>query len=389
MVDARVTYLGPPDAAPKLSSPTGGHQWWAKIPIAFLLVVAAPTLIAAAYFLLIASPRYVSEARFIVRAPSQEQPSTLGVALQGAGLSSGSTDSFAVHEYIRSRDALGDISRNFDVDTILSRPGVDLFSRYPAPGASRSNEGLYKAFQRYVTVGYESSTGISTLRVQAFTPGDAQMINAALLDGGERLINRLNERSAARAVEDAERTVLDAETRLNAVQARLNGFRNREGIVDAESAANENAGVVGELLTTIATLSAERAQLARQAPQSPQLPLLDGRIAAYRSQLEIERRKVAGGAGSLASKVSGYEALLAERLMAERALASASTGLDSARVDVRRQKLYLERVVSPSRPDTASQPRRLMSILVVLITTLLIYGIGWLVWAGLREHRQI
>jgi capsular polysaccharide transport system permease protein len=389
MVDARVTYLGPPETAPKLSAGAGGSPWWRKIPVAFLLIVVLPTAIAAVYFLLIASPRYVSEARFIVRAPAQEQPSTLGIALQGAGISSGSTDSFAVHEYIRSRDALSDLSGKLDVAAVLSRPGVDVFSRYPAPGKARSQEGMFKAFEKRVSVGYESSTGISTLRVQAFTPDDAQKITQALLDGGERLINRLNERSSTRAVEDAERTVLDAETRLTAIQARLNGFRNREGIVDPESAATENAGVIGELLKTIATLRAERSQLSRQAPNSPQLPLLDGRISAYQSQLDIERRKIAGDAGSLASKVSGYESLVGERMMAERALASASSGLDAARVDVRRQKLYLERVVSPSRPDTPSQPRRLMSILAVLITTMLIYGIGWLVWAGLREHRQI
>ena len=58
---------------------------WRRVPLAFLVVVALPTLVTAIYFLLIASPRYVSEARFIVRAASHEQPSTLGVALQGVG----------------------------------------------------------------------------------------------------------------------------------------------------------------------------------------------------------------------------------------------------------------------------------------------------------------
>jgi capsular polysaccharide transport system permease protein len=48
----------------------------------------------------------------------------------------------------------------------------------------------------------------------------------------------------------------------------------------------------------------------------------------------------------------------------------------------------LERVVNPSLPDRPSQPRRLISILVVLATSLLLYGIGWLVLAGVREHRQ-
>jgi len=34
-------------------------------------------------------------------------------------------------------------------------------------------------------VGYDSTTGISTLRVEAFRPGDAHDIANALLDSGE------------------------------------------------------------------------------------------------------------------------------------------------------------------------------------------------------------
>lgn len=389
MAESRITYLGPTEGDRPPSGGARPHALWKRVPLAFLVVVALPTLATAIYFLFIASPRYVSEARFIVRAASQEQPSTLGVALQGVGLSSNATDAFAVHEYIQSRDSLSDLSKSFDVAAVLARPGVDPLSRYPKFGADTSREGLFKALQKFVTVGYESSTGISTLRVQAFNPTDAQAINAAMLDGGERLVNRLNNRASARAVDDAERAVIEAEQRLRNVQSRLNMFRNREGIVDPMSAAAENTGIISELSTTIATLQAERAQISSQAPQSPQLPSIDARLAAFRGQLAIERQKVAGNAGSLATKVGGYEAMEAERTMADRALAAASAGLDSARIDARRQKLYLERVVNPSRPDAPSQPRRLMAILVVFITTMLIYGIGWLVWAGLREHRQV
>lgn len=389
MADARVTYLGPPDSNPSKTDVGGGKPLIRRLPLAFLLVVVLPTLVTAFYYLVVASPRYVSESRFVVRAPNKEQPSSLGVALQGVGIPTNSTDSFSVHEYVRSRDALDDLDRRYQVLAMLSRPGVDGFSRYPRVGQHATREGLYKALQKYVTVGYETSTGISTLRVEAFTPRDAQTLNTALLDGGERLVNRLNERSAARAVTDAERVVVEAEQRLRNAQARMTNFRNREGFVDPTSAAAENAGVTGELLTTIATLKAERAQIASQAPQSPQLPSIDARIAAFENQLEVERRKMAGGAGSLASKVGGYEALEAERMMAERAMAAASNALDSARIDARRQKLYLERIVNPSRPDVAVEPRRMMAILLVFISTMIAYGVGWLVWAGLREHRQI
>lgn len=387
MTDSRMTFIGPTSGPTNTES--RARSLIARVPLAFLLVVGVPTLLTAIYYLMIASPRYVSEARFIVRAAAQEQPSGLGVALQGVGISAGSTDSFAVHEYIESRDSLAGLTKQYDVAAMLRARGADPLSRYPRPWESASNESLFKGFQRFVTVGYETSSGISTLRVEAFTPEDAQHLTQALLDGGETLVNRLNERSSARGVSDAERSVIEAETRLNAIQTRLTNYRNQEGMIDPTISATEGSALIGQLMSTVATLRAERAQLGSQAPDSPQLPQIDTRIAAFESQIALERQKIAGSQGSLATKISGYEALALERELADRALAAASTALDAARVDARRQKLYLERIVNPGLPDRPSEPKRLLAVLAVFLTSLLIYGIGWLVWAGLREHRQL
>lgn len=387
MSEPRLTFLGPgPDLDRMLGA--GPARRVRALPWPFLLVVAAPTLLAAVYFLLIASPRYVSEARFIVRAPNQAQPSALGVTLQGAGLAPAQTDAFAVHDYIRSRDGLAELSRRFDVARMLGGRGGDLFSRYPRPWESTSFEGRHKGFQRFVTVGYDSTTGISTLRVEAFRPGDAQALAEGLLQGGEGLVNRLNRRAAADAVAEAERAQVEAQTALATAQGRLTAFRNRERFIDPQRAATESAQLIGQLSADLARLRAERAQLAAEAPQSPQLPSLDNRIAAYEGQIAVARAKVAGNAGSLAPRVGVYEDLVLARELADRQAGEADAALIEARQDARRQRLYLERIVNPGRPDEAMEPRRWRSILTVLITMLLVYGIGWLVWAGVREHRQ-
>lgn len=387
MTDSKLTFLGPgPDLDRLLGN--GRASRLRALPWPFLLVVILPTLLAAIYFLLIASPRYVSEARFIVRAPNQAQPSALGVTLQSAGLAPASTDAFAVHDYIRSRDGLAELNRRFDVAQMLGGRGGDLFSRYPRPWESRSLEGQHKGFQRFVTVGYDSTTGISTLRVEAFTARDAQALAEGLLQGGEGLVNRLNQRAAADAVAEAERAQIEARTALAASQSRLTAFRNRERFIDPQRAAAESTQLIGQLAATVAGLRAERAQLAAEAPQSPQLPSLDNRIAAYQGQIAAERAKIAGDAGSLAPRVGAYEDLVLEREFADRQATEAAAALVEARQDARRQRLYLERIVNPGRPDQAMEPRRWLAILTVLVTMLLIYGIGWLVWAGVREHRQ-
>lgn len=386
MSENSLNYMGP--IPTRLSGPPKARPWWSRVPLAFVIIVAIPTVLAAIYFLLIASPQYVSEARFIVRSANRSQPSSLGFALEGVGLSAGQTDAFAVHEYINSRDGLNELNKKIDLASVLGRPGVDFYARYPRLGSQRSEESLFKAYERVVTVGYDSTTGISTLRVTAFTPRDAQTLSEALLGGGENLVNRLNERATKDAVLDAERSLNDARERLSSAQTRLTEFRNREEFIDPTLSAREGTELIGGMLATVANLKAERSQVAGEAPNSPQLPTIDRRIAAYESQIAAERAKLAGGAGSLVPRISTYEDLTTDREFANRELAQATALLLSAQQDARRQRLYLDRVVNPNLPDKAVEPRRLLSILSVFMSCILIYGVGWLVWAGVKEHRQ-
>ena len=385
MSEPTTLFSGPAAPRPPAMTRLFGDR---PVPSSLLLVVALPTLLAAVYFLLIASPRYVSEARFIVRAAAQPQPSSVGVALQGVGLSPVQTDAFAVHDWMRSRDAVIELSARANLEEVLGAPGADPFSRWPRPGEGRTTEGLHRAFRRFVSVGYDSTTGISVLRVEAYDPEDSRRLAEALLQGGERLVNRLNERAAADAVAEGARAVDEAEARLAAVQGRLTAFRNRERFIDPQGAAEAGTQLITALSTQLATLRADRAQLAAEAPQSPQLPSLDGRIAALSRQIAAERAKIAGEADSLAPRVSAYEDLVLERQFADRQLAEATTALVEARQEARRQALYLERVVGPGLPDEATRPRRWRAVLIVFVGALIIWAIGRLLVAGLREHRQ-
>lgn len=387
MSETKINYVGP---IPELLTTTRRvRPWWQRVPVAFLLVVVAPTLVVAAYYLLIASPLYVSEARFVVRQANQPQASSLGFVLQGVGLSASSSDAFAVHEYVLSADGIRELERKFDLPKILAPRGVDPFTGWPRAWEGESDEGLVKALKRFVVVGFDSTTGISTLRVESFDPRTAQALNLAMLDGGERLVNRMNSRATDDAVREAKQSREEARTRLADVQVQLAAFRNREQFIDPARTATEGSALVGNLLATIATLRAERAQLAAEAPRSPQLPMMDSRIAAYENQVQTERAKIAGSSTSLASKISTYEDLALRRELADKELAEATAGVITAEQDARRQKLYLERIVSPNLPDKPIEPRRLAAILTVFISMLLVYALGWLIWAGVREHRQV
>lgn len=387
MTENRLSYMGPLASAhnrPKKTLRTIAK----KLPWGFIIVVGIPTLLAAIYFFLIASPRYVSEARFIVRSPAQPQMSALGVALQGAGFTTQASDAFAIHEYITSRDGLAELDRRIDVAGMLAPPNADIVARYPNLLERRSFESMYKAFPRFVTVGYASQTGISTLRVEAFKPEDAQKMADALLSEGEALVNRLNERAMTNTLADAVARSKEATRAAGETQAALAAFRNDRRFLDPTREANAMSQVIVGLMANLAEAEVQRDQLRNEAPQSPMLPSLDRRIVTIERQIAEERSKIAGGASSLAPQVGRYETLVLQNELAAKEVAAASANLTSARQDAQRQQLYLLRIAAPNLPDVASEPRRLRSILTVLMTCLLIYGVGWLVWAGVREHRQ-
>lgn len=385
MADSKLQYIG---SLPKLLSRPDGKGKRRTLPLGFLLVVVLPTLLASFYYLVIASPRYVSEARFVVRSANVASPSAVGMALNVAGFSTGINDAYAIHEYLSSRDGLNQLQSRFDLRAIFGPKGADPLARYPQPLQSDSEEALYKAYKRFLNVGYDSTTGISIIRVETFNAKQSQALNIALLESGETLINQLNDRAAANAISDAQRDQAQAIAAAERAKQALTAFRNSAQFIDPRAQAAESAQITGALLVTIAQLRAEREQLAADAPASPQLPVLNRRITALERQVAEARALLAGNEDSLAPKVGAYEDLVLQREIAEKRVAQADATLLAAQQEAARQKLYLERIVAPNLPDKATSPRRLRSILTVLASMLLLYGLGWLVWAGVREHRQ-
>ena len=347
-----------------------------RVPWVFVTIVAIPTLIAAIYFGILARPIYVAEAQFVVRSQRENTPNALGMALQGIGLSTSSSDSFLAHSYLKSRYALEAVSKDVEIQNIIPNAG------------NLSKERLYKAFQKRIVVGVNSADGISTLRVRAYDAGTAQDAANAMLDGAENVINDLNERSSAKTLVEAQETFSLAEQQLQKTTQAVAEFRRDNQTVDPVRMATESGQLLGGLMLEIAQAKAQRATIASQSPSSPMLPQLDAQIRALETQLQNERSSLSSGTGSVANQISTYEDLVLQREIAERALTAAKASLEEASVETRRQKLYLDRIVPPQLPDEATEPRRLYNIFLTLLSALLVYGVVALLWASVREHKQ-
>src|SRR5262249_29691008 len=160
------------------------------------LALMTPTLLAAVYYLGIATDRYASEARFVIRSASKPANALGGLSalMKFVGVSKSEDDTFAVRDFLTSRDAVKQLRDRFDLVAMYEYPGADFLARYPSLLFHRSDEEFYRYFQTMISVVTNNSTDLVTLRVQAFRAADAEHIARVMIELGEELVNRLNER---------------------------------------------------------------------------------------------------------------------------------------------------------------------------------------------------
>ena len=371
----------PPRYAVKIGGLFGSLNIW------FWAIVGLPTLIAGVYFFGIASDLYLSEVKFVVRGPTKSPVSAIGAMLGGASGSAASEDTFVVHDYLMSRDAVRRLEQEDDLRNLLSRPEGDLITRFPGIWFWRKDfEALYYAYARFVSVEIDNGSGVSTLQVKAYRPEDAQRVARGLLTFSEQLVNTLNERARRDALAVFQREVDTTEQQIAQIQAQLTAYRVKQKMLDPKSASAGPIELLAQMNAQLANSKGQLAEIIKNSPNSPHIPLVRTRIASLEKLIADERAKVTGDDNSVATALSEYERLDVQRMLGEKTLASAFTSLEAARLEAQRQQLYLETIAQPNLADYPLFPRRFSSFGTVVVSCLLVYGIAWLLVAGVREH---
>ncbi|MCA3242657.1 MAG: hypothetical protein ING89_15295 [Rubrivivax sp.] len=369
-----------------MQEPPPKRRWITRLDAVFCVTVLLPTLLAALYFGVIASDRYISESRFVVRNPQRANPTGLGALLQGTVFSRSQDDTYSVHDFIKSRDALLELEGKLGMRSRYADQTIDIFNRFPGLDGDASFEAFHRYYQNHVLIEYDTVSSISTLKVRAYTAQDAQRINDLLLQMGERLVNNLNTRSRQDLIQTAESEVRTAEAKAAAAAKALSSFRSGRSVFDPTAQSALQLQTVVRLQDELIAAEAQLAQLRRVSPDNPQVPYLATQIASLKRTIETENAKVLGQGGSLATKSPEFDRLVLERGFAERQLSAALAALDSARNEAARKQLYLERLVQPNLPDVAVEPRRSRGVLMVLAIGLVVWGVASLVLASVREH---
>ncbi|HEX8389427.1 MAG TPA: lipopolysaccharide biosynthesis protein [Sphingomonas sp.] len=354
----------------------------------FIAVVILPLAVIGTYLYAFASDQYVSEAHYLVRSQDAPKASAGGLSglLGGAGAALGGVgEAASVSDYLTSHDVVNSLRRSIDLVAIFRRPEADAWSRlaYENP----TPEALLKFYRSQVSVEFDSETGITELHVRAFRPQDANLLARSLLALGEQRVNYMNERAFRDAVELSRRQLQEATRALTRVQAQVTAFRQEERDINPTGSAEAQLGLVTQLTAQLAAARSQR-DLTSQliGTRNPQYEALNQQVRSLETQVGAQSGRLTGGSGTIAADLGNYERLRIEQELLAKRYDAASSAYELARQQAVRQQLYLTRIVDPNMPVKSLYPKRGVILLTMLAALLVIYGIGWLIAAGVREH---
>jgi capsular polysaccharide transport system permease protein len=272
------------------------------------------------------------------------------------------------------------------VRNAFSSRQVDLFNRFPGLSWDDSFEEFYRYYGKHVGVDYDSASSITTLTVRAFTAQDAQSIDDLLLQMSESLVNTLNERSRKDLIRYAADEVKIATDKATAAAIAMFEYRSKHAVFEPDKQAAIQLESVAKIQEELISTEAQLAQVQKLSPNNPQISGLESRADTLRHAIATEAAKVTSASGSFSARAPDFERLTLETVFADKQLGVALADLETARSEALRQQLYLERLVQPSLPDKAMEPRRIRSVFTVFLLGLIAWGMSSLLIAAIREH---
>mgnify|MGYP002402353739 CR=1 FL=1 len=351
--------------------------------LSFLLLVLLPFIASTLYFGFLATDQYTAEARFAVRSLADDGTEE-GIDSHLLSMRSASQDAYVVTSFIHSLELLDRLSERFDLKSIFNGTDVDLLSRL---GNEPSREDLLEYWNDQVSTYIDGPSGIITLKVRTFAPESSLELTNAVVAESETLINELNKR----AQEDMLRSIRGEVERTSRVYsdelAALTAFRRENGILSAETQAQETGTLLTGLLSEKLKLETQLF-VSQTAGDSPTYQQLLKTKASIDSQIEELRNQMTGPEhASLSQALLEFSRLETNRVVAEKLYEAARRNYDTALAASLRKALYVMVFVKPSLPEEALYPKRISTPLLILLGLFVLWTTLMLVWASVEDHR--
>lgn len=323
----------------------------AIVVVFFAIPVAGLTL----YLAFFSADQYQVESRFAVRSVSTPMGDIL--ASIGGGASATKSEAAIVAKYINSEGMARNLESDVDISKLYSTSG-DFLSRFDP---TRPIEDLASYWKWKVDVSEDSSTGLITMKVAAFTPEDAVRISKAVIGRASELVNSLSEQNRTSVLDLAQKRLDRARDRLSSIAGQMAQLRNQTGVLDGGQQSKAQATLVSSLELELAKLQATKASLGSLASDSIKIRALEPQISSLREQIAIEKSKMTGtGQGDkvLSGIMTDFERLQVDQDAARKEFSDAATAFEDARIGAERQEIYLSVFMQPTTPESSTYPHR-------------------------------
>ncbi len=364
----------------------------------FVSLVLLPFFVFCLYQVLLASPRYESQAKLIVKEP--DAASTLDptmALLSGFGVSSSSSDTELVKAFIYSNDMLDHLQQTLNIKEHFANSDYDFISRLENDA---SKEEFFDYYLSRVAVSIDEKSQVVTVRAQAYSQEIAYSISQEIVNRAEYYINEIGHSLAKEQLGFVQKEHELVDLRLREAKSNLINFQRRHNLLDPQAEGMALQEITYRLEGEIAAKRTElRSLKSSMSVNAPLVIQAQAQLDSMVEQLENERARLTDestinpelppdeqnlSVSEILAKFSDYKI---DMELALNAYTSSQISLEKSRIEAYRQLKFLVTVESPTLPQDAKYPQTIYNISLFIVLNLMLFGIGKIVLAILRELR--
>lgn len=342
-----------------------------------------------AYLVLLATPQYESESKLVIKANeggSSFDPSSL--LLSSVSIAPVSEDSSLLEAYIYSRDMLSKVDTEIALREHFMSRDADLFSRL---SQDHSEEDFYDFYLDHIIVNIDANSSVISITTRAFSETYAQQFNRLVIKHAEDFMNQIGYALAEKKLQFAGNEHQIVERKLQDAKQQLLAFQSTHHVLDPSADGLAMQQIAFSLEATLAQKKAELSMLQTiMSETAPEVAALKRQLVALQSEINRQKSKVSTmeddhNGLAVNELMAQYSNLKVQAELALQAYTASLVTLEKARVDAYQQLKFLVLIQHPTMPDDYSYPRTTYSLLLMAVALLMLYGIGRVVVATIRE----
>lgn len=347
-----------------------------------------PCIAASLYWGMYASDRFVSESKFVIQNAGAEQPVNLDVSsiISGGGLAN--QDSYMIHEYILSWDMLTLLDKKLKLRDHFTSEFIDPISKL---SEKASREDFLAYYNKRIHVEFDEISSITTVTAQGFKPSVAQEIVQTIVSESELFTNRIGHKVASEQMNFISGQLDRAQAKVQSDKRKIIDFQNKNRTFSPLIETQSISTLVSSMEAELATKTAKRKSLLTYLnDNAPEIKQLGAEISSLRQQVHLEKSKMVGTSNksSLNNLSAEFQEMETSLEFGANMYRSTLAALESARIDAARKLKHLILLQQARLPETAEYPRRLYNVITFIAITLMIFWIGKLAVATVRDHKD-